>query len=87
MFYSKLEKAILKLKNLFVFIVKKNADFVDILTAPYEMSAILVNCNFNCNSEWFEFKIKRVFNIIMNEMNRYGIKYCTLADSSFFYVK
>lgn len=47
-----------------------------ILTMAFNVSAVLVNCRLDFEN--FNFKIKRVLKVILNEINMYHIKYCSV---------
>lgn len=79
---TKLAEPILKIKNIYLLIVKNNTDNLEFLTMAYELSVILVNCDlYHSEKEsWFDFKLRQVLNVILNALNRYAIKYCTKTD-------
>lgn len=82
---SELDKIVYKIKYYFLCITqyKNGENDMDILIMSYKISAILVNCSLDSNDETFQFEIRRVLNLVMNEMNKYRIKNCNLKDFNF----
>lgn len=77
-----LEKTLLKIKNVFLLLVKKRTDDVEILILAYDVSAILVNYKLDRENVYFHVKSQRIINVILNEMNKYKIKNCAHANLS-----
>lgn len=82
-YFNNLNNTLKNIKHYFLLIVQRSIEDMDILTMAYEISAILVNFTLNSDDEWLQFKAKRVLNLIINEMNMYGIKYCSSTNTNF----
>jgi len=76
--------AINNVKNYFLLIMKKGTKNVDILKIAYDVSTILVNFSLDFKRDLIHIEVKRILNVIMNEMNSYAMKYCTSNDFDFF---
>lgn len=84
MFLSATTNAILYVKNSFLLVVKKGTSNADMLKIAYDVSTILVNFSLDFKRNLLDVEVKRIFSVIMNEMNSYSIKYCVSNGSNFF---
>lgn len=83
-FFSTMKNVILDVKMFFFLIVKKGTNNVDLLKIAYDVFTVLMNFSLDFKRDLLDIELKRVLNIIMNEMNSYAIKHCASNSSDFF---
>lgn len=71
------------IKNYSLIITKKGTNNAAINKNAFDIATILVNLPLKTERVSLEFEVKRVLNVIMNEMNSFDIKYCSLTNPVF----
>lgn len=76
-------RVIRDIKNYSLIITKKGTNNAAINKNAFDIATILVNFSLETERDSLKFEVKRVLNVIMNEMNSYEIKYCTSTNPIF----
>lgn len=73
---DKIEYAFHHVKHYFLLIMIKGTNNVEILKGAYKVSTILVNFSLDFERSLLHCEVKRILNVIMNEMNSFALKNC-----------
>lgn len=76
-------RAIFSMKYYFLIIIKENTDDLDLLKMSYDIAVILINLQQRFDQHPNFYNLKRTLNVIMTELNNYGIKNCSESKFNF----
>lgn len=78
-FYDNIFAEIDKIKGFLLRVIKLKIPDADLLMMSYDIIIILINQNFKPFGDYYIPNFRRFVNLIVTELNDYGIKYCSLT--------